>query len=176
MFRLRKFGSTHETAIAMIGAKPGQSIVVLGADGPLAAAIGLVTGLNGRTLVVDSADGAAMRVQAAADDAGALVEFVSATPDATTCDDAAFDIAVVRVGLAARAADVRARIAAEAMRITREGGRIVVVEGAKRAALFGGRADRLDSDQIQTLLTVAGWRAVRQLADVDGVVYVEARR
>ena len=160
----------------MIGAKPGQSVVVLGADGPLAAAIGLVTGLNGRTVVVDRAEDAAARVQTAADDAGALVEFVNAAPDATTCDDSGFDIVVVRTGLASRDADARARVAAEAMRLTRTGGRVVVIEGAKRASLFGGRGDRLDSDQIQTLLTSAGWRAVRQLADVDNVVYVEARR
>jgi ubiquinone/menaquinone biosynthesis C-methylase UbiE len=162
--------------MAMVGAKPGQSVAVLGADGPLAAAIGLVTGLNGRTVVVDISNGAAMRVQAAADHAGALVEFVSATPDATTFDDSAFDIAVVRAGLAARDADARARVVAEAMRITRDGGRVTVIEGAKRAALFGGREDRLDSDQIQMLLTAAGWRAVRQLADVDGILYVEARK
>ena len=176
MFGLKKSASPHATALAMIGAKAGQAVVVLGADGPLAAAIGLVTGLNGRTVVVDSAEGAAMRVQAAADDAGALVEFVDATPEASTCDHSTFDVTVVRAGLAARDGDTRARVAAEAMRLTRDGGRVIVIEGAKRAALFGGREGRLDSDQIQALLTAAGWRAVRQLADVDNVVYVEARR
>src|SRR5688572_13599827 len=94
VFRLKKSAAPHATAIAMIGAKPGQSVVVLGADGPLAAAIGLVTGLNGRTVVVDRAEDAAARVQTAADDAGALVEFVNAAPDATTCDDSGFDIVV----------------------------------------------------------------------------------
>ena len=55
MFGLKKSESSHATALAMVGAKAGQSVVVLGADGPLAAAIGLVTGLNGRTVVVDGA-------------------------------------------------------------------------------------------------------------------------
>jgi len=98
VFGLKKSESSQATALAMVGAKPGQSVVVLGADGPLAAAIGLVTGLNGRTVVVDGAEGAAARVQAAADNAGALLEFVSAAPAATTLDAAAFDVAVIRAG------------------------------------------------------------------------------
>ncbi|HEX5216287.1 MAG TPA: methyltransferase domain-containing protein [Vicinamibacterales bacterium] len=176
MFRLRKFGPSHATALAMVGAKAGQSVVVLGADGPLAAAIGLVTGLNGRTVVVDATEGAAARVQAAADNAGALLEFVRAAPDVTTLDAATFDVAVLRASLASRGADERATIISEAFRVTRDGGRVVVIEGAKRGPVFGGREPRLDSDHIQALLTAAGGRAVRQLADVDHVVYVEARK
>lgn len=176
MFGLKKSESSHATAVAMVGAKAGQSVAVLGADGPLAAAIGLVTGLNGRTVVVDGAEGAAARVQAAADNAGALLEFVSAAPAATTFDDATFDVAVIRAGLAARVAGERTKIMLEAFRVTRDGGRVVVIEGAKRAALFGGREPRLDSDQIQALLTAAGGRAVRQLADADNILYVESRK
>jgi ubiquinone/menaquinone biosynthesis C-methylase UbiE len=176
VFGLKKSESSHATALAMVGAKAGQSVVVLGADGPLAAAIGLVTGLNGRTVVVDGAEGAAARVQAAADNAGALLEFVSAAPAATTFDAATFDVAVVRTGLAARGADERTRIMIEAFRVTREGGRVVVIEGAKRASLFGGREPRLDSDQIQMLLAAAGGRAVRELADAENVLYVESRK
>jgi len=176
VFGLKKSESSQATALAMVGAKPGQSVVVLGADGPLAAAIGLVTGLNGRTVVVDGAEGAAARVQAAADNAGALLEFVSAAPAATTLDAAAFDVAVIRAGLASHGADERTKIMIEAFRIARDGGRVVVIEGAKRAPLFGAREPRLDSDQIQTLLTAAGGRAVRELADAENILYVESRK
>ena len=176
MFGLKKSESSHATALAMVGAKAGQSVVVLGADGPLAAAIGLVTGLNGRTVVADVAEGAATRVQAAADNAGALLEFVSAPAAQTTLDGASFDIAVVRANLAARPATERSAIVIEACRLTRDGGRVVVIEGMKRAGLFASRAASLDAATVTALLTAAGARAIRQLADLDGVLYFEARK
>ena len=160
----------------MIGAKSGDAAVVLGADGPLAAAIGLVTGLNGRTVVVDSVKGAAARVAAAAADAGALLEFVDAPPAAAMLERGAFDLAVVRAGLAARPAHERAAIVAEAVALTRDNGRVLVVEGTARAGLFGKAGAALDAAQIETLLTAARTRAIRQLAAADGVIYFEARK
>ena len=69
----------YRTALAMIGARAGQRVLVVGAgDGTLAAALALVTGLNGQTFVTDQSPGARVGVEAAASAAGALVEFVTA--------------------------------------------------------------------------------------------------
>ena len=76
----RQGPSPHQTALAMIGAKAGHHVVIAGADDPdLAAALALVTGLNGQTLVVDERSDAEALVNAAAAKAGALMDFLAAT-------------------------------------------------------------------------------------------------
>ena len=54
----------------MVGARAADAVAVLGAPGPdeaaLAAEIGLATGLNGRTLVIDVGTEARTRVETAA--------------------------------------------------------------------------------------------------------------
>src|SRR5687767_4696563 len=52
----RKGASPHQTAIAMIGAKSGSRVLVVGAgDAAVAGEVALVAGLNGHVLVVDRA-------------------------------------------------------------------------------------------------------------------------
>ena len=49
----RNAASPYQTSLAMIGAKAGSTVIVVGASEPaLAAEVALVTGLNGRTLAV----------------------------------------------------------------------------------------------------------------------------
>jgi len=161
----------------MIGAKSGDRVLVIGAgDGRLAANLGLATGLNGRTLVIDRERGAEARIDAAAAKAGALVEF-NAMPAATlSLDDATFDIVVIPHELSSRPED-RTQILSEAVRVVRPGGRVMVVERTER----GGFRDLLSrdsrpvvaSDDVRALLVDAGLRAARVLADVDGLAYVE---
>ena len=71
----------HQTALAMIGAKTGQTVLFLGGRQPgVVAEIARVTGLNGRTVVVESDPSLCGRVEAAAAEAGTLVEFVATAP------------------------------------------------------------------------------------------------
>jgi ubiquinone/menaquinone biosynthesis C-methylase UbiE len=166
----------------MVGARAADSIAVLGAPGPieaaLAAEIGVETGLNGRTVVIDVGEAARARVDAAAAKAGALVEFQWAPVTMLPLDAGTFDIAVVNRQLAAL--DGRNRIACceEALRIIKPTGRVVVIEGVKRPGLFGlfpTKLPGLPPDDVKDALTRAGAKAVRLLADVDGVMFFEAK-
>lgn len=166
----------------MVGARAADSIAVLGAPGAteaaLAAEIGLETGLNGRTVVIDVGPEARARVEAAAAKAGALVEFQWAPVTMLPLDAGTFDVAVINRQLASL--DGRNRIACceEALRIIKPTGRVVVIEGIRRPGLFGlfqTKIAGLPPEDVKDALTHAGAKAVRLLADVDGVVFFEAK-
>jgi ubiquinone/menaquinone biosynthesis C-methylase UbiE len=173
---LREGPSPYKTALAMIGPKPGQQVVVLGTgDGGLAAAIALVTGLNGRTLVVDPAPDARKQLDTAAAKAGALVDFDGAPLAMLPLDSDHFDIAVLQHALGNPADSA---VLSEAARVVREGGRLLVIEDAPRPGLLGflgrGKTPRADGGTVRDLLLTVGLRAARVLAESDGVMYVEA--
>jgi ubiquinone/menaquinone biosynthesis C-methylase UbiE len=166
----------------MVAARAGDAVAILGAPGhteaALAAEIGLETGLNGRTLVIDVGAEARARVETAAAKAGALVEFEWAPVTMLPVDAGAFDVAVINRQLATL--DGRNRIACceEALRILKPNGRVVVIEGVRRPGLFGlfpTKLPGLPPDDVKDALTHAGAKAVRLLADVDGVVFFEAK-
>jgi ubiquinone/menaquinone biosynthesis C-methylase UbiE len=179
MTLFRKGLSPHQTALAMIGAKAGGAVLVVGAgDLGLAGEVALVTGLNGRTLVADPDPAAAARVETAAGQAGALIEFLRAPLAMLPLDADVFDI-VVLPGLAAQAPADRAAVVAEACRVTRPGGRLVIVASERRPGVFGAIAPRtptLDAATAAALLTGAGARAARHLASQNGVAYYEGRK
>jgi ubiquinone/menaquinone biosynthesis C-methylase UbiE len=171
----RKGLSPHHTAIAMIGAKAGDRVLVVGAADPdLAAEVALVTGLNGTTIVSDADAGARERVDLAARKAGALVEFAVVERASLPFPDGSQDV-VVMTG-AAPASGVALE---EAVRVLRQAGRIIILEGTRAAGgLFRSRTPlpRRPADDVLATLERAGTRARRQLADVDGVAYYEARK
>ena len=175
----RKGLSPHHTAIAMIGAKSGDQVLVVGAGDPeLAAEVALVTGLNGTTTVCDPDASARARVETAAREAGALVEFANATPASLPAGDASQDV-VVLMNVADTVTQVDPALVLEhALRVLRPGGRVIVVDGARSSGLFrsSGGAARLPAQTILTRLEQAGTRARRQLAEVEGVSYYEARK
>jgi len=170
----------HQTALAMLGAKAGQAVVFLGsADPDFAAEVGRVTGLNGRTVVVDDVDRADARVEAAAARAGALVEFDGRPPADSGLDADQFDVAAVTVATwAGWDEPARAACAREALRVVRPGGRVVIVlSGGRPSRLLGAKpVPQSLADAAMSLLTAAGARAVRVLAEVPGTTYVEAAR
>jgi ubiquinone/menaquinone biosynthesis C-methylase UbiE len=175
----RKGLSPHHTALAMIGAKPGDRIVVIGATAPdLAAEIALVTGLNGSTIVLDENDERAI-VDAAARKAGALVDFQQASSTTLPFETGSIDVVVLGVNLGTKDAGQRTAAVDEAMRVLRPGGRIIVIEGARSAGMLSSLREkprRLGADEALELLDRAGYRARRQLADVEGVAFYEARK
>jgi ubiquinone/menaquinone biosynthesis C-methylase UbiE len=172
----RKGLSPHQTALAMVGAKTGDQVVIVGAgDVDLSAQIALVTGLNGQTMVIDREETRA-RLEAAASRAGALVEFSAAPPSALPVRAGSVDVVVVTVGLAAVTPPERALAVAEAMRVLRPGGRTVVVEGVATKGSAGAGSPDLPADDVLALLTKAGGKAVRTLATAGGRTYYEARK
>lgn len=163
----------HQTALAMIGAKPGQQVAILGAgDGSLAAAVAGITGLNGRTVVTDPAPDAEARIAAAAAKAGTLVDFV---PSGLA---PGFDVVVVQRFLSPP--NVPAQVLQAAAGLVRPGGRVVVIEGGMTAGWLGlGRraiAPAIAGETIRDLLSAAGLRAARVLAHSEGTTYVEASK
>jgi ubiquinone/menaquinone biosynthesis C-methylase UbiE len=179
MFKFKPGLPPQHVGLAMVGAKPGQHVLVIGAGGPdLAAEIALVTGLNGRTVLVDRGPDLGL-VEAAATKAGALVEIVDAPLAMLPLDSDSFDLVVVQARLAAQAPAARDQIVAEAVRVAGPGRRIVVIEGAKRAGLFGlmsTRTPTLDEATGRGLLERAGATAPRLLADAEGLAFFEGRK
>jgi ubiquinone/menaquinone biosynthesis C-methylase UbiE len=181
MSMFRSGPPVQPTSVAMIGARSGDRVLVVGAgDGQLAADTALSTGLNGTVQVVDRDPAANARGEAAAARAGALVEFIEFADDTSATlpsPDGSFDIVVINHAYERAAPDDRTRILGDALRVVRGGGRVIVVEAGAKRGWFRATADTASrGEPIRDALTAAGWRAARVLADVDGVVYVEAMK
>ena len=113
------------------------------------------------------------RVEAAAQRAGALVEFAAATPASLPVEAESVDVVVLAMGMGSLSEADRSRAVDESMRVLRPGGRTIVVEGGKART---GSFASLSGDTIMGLLTAVGAKAVRMLATVDGITYYEARK
>jgi len=176
----RKGLSPYQTALAMVGAKAGDIVTIVGANDPvLAAEIARVTALTGQTVVCDAAEGAADRLSAAAADAGVLVEFLPAAATALPFEDGSCDIVLVMQSLAGLDDAARTSVMTEAVRVLRAGGRVVIMDGTKMSgplASFRRTQPRVPSDVLLSLLERVQARARRQLADVEGVAFYEGRK
>jgi ubiquinone/menaquinone biosynthesis C-methylase UbiE len=175
---LRKGPPPHQTALAMIGAKAGQTVLVMGsADAGLAAEVAKVTGLNGRTVVADRGADAGRRVEAAAAAVGTLIEFEDTGVDTVPFEPDVFDVVAIVVDWVALDEADRHRTAAEACRVARPGGRVLMLIRAPRSGLLGRMRTPVvpagAADDACERLTAAGSKAVRLLAEADGVAYVE---
>ena len=164
----------------MVGAKAGSAVIVIGAEDPaLSAEVALVTGLNGRTLVVVASADAQPRVEAAATNAGALIDIETAAPASLPAADGAFDIAVV-TSLAHAGANFD-EVVREAARVVRSGGRVVVIHGRKVGGLkklIGGAAAETApaGEKIVGTLSRAGLRGTRLLGSEGGISYFEGTK
>jgi ubiquinone/menaquinone biosynthesis C-methylase UbiE len=166
-----------DPAVAMLGVKGGDRVLFCGAGMPdLAGAVGVITSLNGQTTVVDRREGADARVASAAAAAGGLVDFEDAPLTLLPFDTGHWDIAVIVAGL--RASDGQAAaVLSETIRVVRPGGRIVLLDTVSRPGLFGlfrnADASAEPAEKVVAMLGVAGLRAARLLAEVEGVRYFE---
>ena len=176
MFKLFRSGPRErETAVAMLGPRPGDALLFLGAaDLDLAARAGAVAGLNGRTVIVDEAASLAARVEAMGGRHGALLEHVNAPLDRLPFDTGAFDVTIVP-NLAAWAADVRLQYLHEALRVTRLAGRLLLLVPAGKS-LIGTSAPPVNDEDVMMLFTRLGTVANRKLATVERTTYFEARK
>ena len=163
----------------MVDPRPGNNVLLLGAgDAHLAALCGAATGLNGRTVVAGRTPDDEQRVANAARAEGALVEFIAAPPAMLPFDSDAFDVVVIPA-LTIGSDGSSASVIAEAVRVVRPAGRVIIMTGQKRAGVFGAlqtATPTVASDTVLDLLKAAGTIAARRLASVDGVSYFEARK
>jgi ubiquinone/menaquinone biosynthesis C-methylase UbiE len=178
MLKMRSGMSPHHTAVAMVGARGGDRVLVVGAhDAGFAAELGQATGLTGEVRVADDAAGAAARVDAAVRKSGALVEFDEAPATRLPYDAHSFDVVVLNRRLANQGDQDRALTIGEAIRVAKPGGRIVAIEESQATGLlarFSKPAIVLATDVVQQLLASGGCRATRLLAEVGGATFVEA--
>jgi len=141
--------------------------------------VALVTGLNGSTTVIDDHADARERVEAAAREAGALVEFVPGPLGTLPVESNSLDAVILHARLGSMEAGARTGPMSEAARVLRPGGRIIVIEGARSGGLLRAlqeKPPRLGTEEVLRLLEHAGMTARRQLADVDGVAFCEGRK
>jgi hypothetical protein len=169
-------------AMAMIAARMGERQLLVGDDAALFTLVAGKAGLTGRIVVVVGSEEAAARIEAAAAEAGVLIEDVrrAALPELPV-ENQAFDVAVVNAGpafLTLSPAD-RTTLATGIHRALRVGGRLIVVEGQPprlfgliRAQPEGLAAFRADGGAGR-LLESAGFRPVRLLADRAGQRFTE---
>jgi ubiquinone/menaquinone biosynthesis C-methylase UbiE len=169
--------------VGMTGVKMGDRLVQIGcADGGRLGAVAAQVGLSGRAVLAAPDEASANRGRKGAERAGVLVEIEVASPTRLPFDVNAFDVAIVddTSGLLAtlRPED---RVAAirEVARVLRGGGRVVLIGSAPR----GGIAAVLTRAQsgppfagsrvAQQAFEAEGFKAVRTLAERDGLVFVE---
>lgn len=171
--------SPYQTALAMIGAKSGHQVVVLGAPDPgLIAQVALVTGLPGRTLVVDPDPAVGTSMEKAATEAGALVDTATAPLSQLPVNDGSTDVVVVNSELGARAESERHVVIAEAVRILRPGGRIVAIDVDRRSGLRGAFArsgpPAVKAEVLRDVLVSIGLRAARVFNEGRTGTFIEA--
>ena len=163
MFRwstmFRPFPNLRKTAVAMIDPRPGDAILFVGAGDPaLAGECGAVAGLNGRTVVVDANASMAGRVEAAAVNAGALVEFTAAPPPTLPFETARSPWLWCQTWRAGRHEERQPRFA-EVFRVAQPGARIVMLVTQKRGLLWSSAAAQAPArDQVLHLFTRRGRR------------------
>lgn len=169
--------------VGMTGVTMGDRLVQIGcAQGGRLAAVAGKVGLSGRAVLVAPDEGSAARGRKAAERAGVLVETEIAPPTRLPLDRDAFDVAIVddTAGLvgAMRAGD---RVAAirELARILRPGGRVVLIGAVPRGGigaiftLAQSGPPFAASGDANKALQAEGFKAVRTLAERDGLVFVE---
>ena len=166
-------------AVSMSGIKLGDRILVIGvSDTPLIIALAGKAGLTGRACVLDQDDALVKRAAAEIEREGTLVEGFASPLTALPFDDHAFDVVIVRNALPGLDAASRPRAVEEIRRVVRPGGRCIVIDDARRGGIGGMiGARRTDQEYGQEgaapLLTSAGFRGVRTLAEREGLVFVE---
>ncbi len=162
----------------MTGVKLGDRLLVIGCgQAKLVAQLALKPGLTGRACALD--ENAAMSTRAAetALREGALLESETAPYTNLPHNDAAFDIVVLNHTLGEIPRERRMAVLTEARRVLRDGGRCIVIERSARRGLVAlVAASGPASAEIEEALTSAGFRAVRTLAEREGLRFVEGAR
>jgi ubiquinone/menaquinone biosynthesis C-methylase UbiE len=166
-------------AISMCGLKLGHRFLVIGtSDLELVARLAGKVGLTGRACLLDESAARTTTAAAAVEQQGALVESFTAPVTALPFEAGAFDAVVMRNALAAIEPPRRSRAIGEIFRVVRPGGRCIAIEDLPKSgirALVTGRGGGTPSAGpiAVELLTTAGFRGVRLLAEREGIAFVE---
>lgn len=174
--RLFRQTSLEDLPVSIAGIKLGDRVLMLGCHDPkLIARLASKTGLTGRACVVDEDAARTARAAGTALGEGALIETITAPWTALPLDSGAFDVTIARDALATLPCGRRGGLLGEVLRVLRAGGRCLVIESVPRGGLGALLARRpADPDYAATrALEAAGFRAVRTVAQRDGLLFVE---
>ncbi|MEO6236127.1 MAG: methyltransferase domain-containing protein [Vicinamibacterales bacterium] len=161
--------------VTMTGVKMGDRLIIIGCSDPrLVAQLALKPGISGRACAIDADGSVVAHAGEAATREGALIETETAPFTMLPYDHDAFDVAVLAYSLGRLPAERRIAAVNEARRVLRAGGRCVAIEAAARGGLGAlARPTRVPAPEIEQTFNAAGLRAVRTLAERDGVAFVE---
>jgi ubiquinone/menaquinone biosynthesis C-methylase UbiE len=185
MMRLfRKPAGGDPLVVSMAGVKLGERVLVLGTSDPsLVAGAGVRSGLTGRTCVVGESREAAAGAARAAEEAGALVEGFDGQWHALPFNEATFDVVLVRDVLPTLSGSSRTGCLSEVMRVLRPSGRVMVIDSTSGSGLIGRLRTRPEARRFYAeeggataALTAQGFKAVRAIAQRDGLVFTEGAR
>ena len=174
----------YRLLVGIVGVKLGDRLLQVGcAHGGRLGAVASKVGFSGRAVAVVADEPSAARARKGAADAGVLVEIEIAAPSRLQFDPDSFDLVVIddTGGLLASLADLdRTASMKEALRVLRPGGRAMIVGGGAPAGLlsrlFGGGSGAQASiapTERPEALEAAGFKMVRNLAEREGLVFVE---
>jgi ubiquinone/menaquinone biosynthesis C-methylase UbiE len=181
----RRSGEKHGLAIAMTGIKLGDRYLQIGCtDASLLAAIASKVGLSGRACAIVPSEADAARARKSVEIGGMLLE-IETTNSLNTFpfDNASFDLVVLdnQDGLLSNLKpEQRVACLQQALRTLAPRGRMVVIERGPRAGLGALLHSSRPVDPhyessggAVTALKAEGFKAVRQLAERDGLSFFE---
>jgi len=176
---LRKTKAREPLPITMTAVRMGERLLQIGIDDPdIAGAIAAKVGLSGTAALAVADDEGAARANAAAAQAGALIE-VTVTPlDALPYPDASFDIVVVHGmrGEIGSASGVSTEALKQCWRVLRPGGRgVAITPGPKTGlgALLRTAPAEAAGDSALAAFTAAGFHPVRVVGELEGFRFTE---
>lgn len=184
----RRGGDKHLVAIAMAAVKMGDRLLHIGCtDASLLAAIASKVGFSGRACAVVATEADAARARRGAESGGILLE-LETCPDLGPFpfEDGSFDLVVLdnQKGLISNMRpEQRVAWLQQAYRVLAPRGRIILMERRPRAGLGAlvRSGPPIDphyqaSGGAITALNAEGFKAVRQLAERDGMSFFEGVR
>ena len=165
--------------VGMTGIKLGERFAQIGcAHGGRLGAVAAKVGLSGRAVAIVPDEASSARARKGAADAGVLVEVETAPSTDLPLDNDVFDLVVIDDSggfFSALPAGARGETVRETLRILRPGGRLMVIGRGASAGLTGIFSRGADAPSVDptTALEGGGFRAVRRLAEREGLVFVE---
>jgi ubiquinone/menaquinone biosynthesis C-methylase UbiE len=179
MFSLFKRTSLDPLTVSMVGVKLADRVLVIGCRDPkLIAALAIKAGLTGRTCAVDRSEALVRQAERVILSEGALAELTASNLPPLPYDDSTFDLVVIRdVVRGVDAPDPRT-IASESSRVLRPGGRCMLIDGLGPVkGWMWTRSTPPNREVAHTMteaLLAAGFVAARELAERDGLLFLEA--